>query len=440
MTKYIILLGYLVVPLFSLCQTVWSLDDCINYAMEHNLTIQSSKLKNEEQAVSLKMAKNEKIPAITGSLSPNMYFGRGPSRTGVYTDNNQASVNMGISVNMTLFSGGRLRREVKAGTLNLLASFEDTKSQMLNMKIQIIALYMQLLFDKEVRNIAQEQVDVSRQQLDKVKILATVDRATRIDIAERESMLANDKLQLSESLHNLALSRMELRQQLYLDDSCSFDVIAPLSDNVEQQFKLFPIFYYNNDRLINIPHIKAAQYRLESGQESILMAKSMLLPRISLVAGYANSYYYSYVDGYNNRAFADQLRNNGNEYIGLNINIPIFSGFNQRNQIKLAKINVKNLEIQRKEAIQSMKNEITEAYLNVQAALEKYTCSKESIKYATELFSSEETKYNLGESTFFDYNEAKKNLLSTQTEFLQAKYEYVFRIHLLNIYAEYVQE
>ena len=435
MKKINILIFLFLVPAIASGQTVWSLEDCIAYAITHNLSIQKSQTSIQEQQTRLKMAKNERLPNVSGSLSPNMYFGRGPSRDGTYIDNNQASVNAGISLNMLVFNGGRVWHDIAYNQLNLLASEQDTQSQIRNIKIQIIAQYMQVLFDKEICNVAEQQVKISEQQVEKAKLLLAADRNTTMDLTEKESLLANDRLHLSESKQNLALSRMELMQLLYLEDQEGFEVSAPLSDAVGQHFNAPLSVYLNEGTIEATPDILAAKYRLESSYKSIQASKAALFPSISLTAGYANSYYYSFVDGYNNKAFATQLRNNGNQYIGLNVSIPIFRGSSQSNQVKLARINTRNLEIQKKEITQTVKNDIEKAYLNVYTARDKYDCAKTSLKYAKEVFANEETKYNLGKSTFFNYNEAKKNFLSAQSTLLQAKYEYAFKITLLNVYA-----
>jgi outer membrane protein len=150
--------------------------------------------------------------------------------------------------------------------------------------------------------------------------------------------------------------------------------------------------------------------------------------------GYGTNYYHLYNTEYLNRTLSEQLKNNAGEYIGLNLSIPIFNRFSVRNQVKCARVNIENQQLILENTKKTLFKEIQTAYLNAVAAQEKYRASGQAIKATSESFNYAKERYETGKSTVFEFNEAKNRLVRSQSEEVQAKYDYIFRTKILDFY------
>ena len=184
------------------------------------------------------------------------------------------------------------------------------------------------------------------------------------------------------------------------------------------------------------PSIKAAQFRLESSLKTLKIAKSQYYPTLNFDAGYSNSYYYNYnlEEGMKNVSFSNQVKNNGSEYLGLSLSIPIFNRFSVRNQVKQSRLNIEQQKLQLENAKQVLYKEIQQAYFNAVASEDKFKSAEKSVEASQIAFQHEETKYLNGKSTVLEYNNARLRLERSLSEEAQAKYDYIFRIKILDFY------
>ncbi len=158
------------------------------------------------------------------------------------------------------------------------------------------------------------------------------------------------------------------------------------------------------------------------------------MPTLGLGLGYSNGYYYNYSNKGYNAPFSDQIKNNGGQYISLNLNIPIFNRFATRNQVRSAKLNIENQQLILENVKKDLFKEIQTAYLNATAAQEKYLSSQKSVEASQESFRYAEERYQVGKSSVFEFNEARTRLFQSQSEQIQAKYEFIFRSKILDFY------
>ena len=237
--------------------------------------------------------------------------------------------------------------------------------------------------------------------------------------------------------NNLTLALLALSQALSRESAEDFDIEPPVTDSIspdaldriEQPAAIF-------ETAVSIrPMIRAEELRLESSARALQIAKAARYPQVVLSGGYSNSYFYSFVSGYNNVAFFNQLRNNGNEFIGLSVNIPIFNRMATRNQISSARIAIEAQQIVVSEARLALRKEIETAYYNVRTSFKKYTAAAQSVLSATEVFNYEENRVAAGRSNMYDYNDAKMRLEKAESNMLQAKYEFIFNRKILGFYA-----
>jgi outer membrane protein len=219
-----------------------------------------------------------------------------------------------------------------------------------------------------------------------------------------------------------------------LENETAFDIATPEVANTlaEHTGSVQPPLNIYNQAVSIKPVIKAQEYSIESAEKTLKIAQSGYLPSLNLSLGYGSNYFYMY--NYQNPAFSNQFRNNAGEYIGLSLSVPIFSRFAVRNQVRNAKVNIYNRQLELENTKKTLFKEIQTAYLNATAAQEKYNASDKAVKAASESFRYASTRYEVGKSSVFEFNEAKTKLVQSQSEQIQAKYDYIFRAKILDFY------
>lgn len=428
----------------SFAQKQWTLEECIQYAIEHNISIQQMELQKENAAIDVNTSEMSRLPNLNSGINQNWSFGRTPLESGLYENQSQSNTSFSISSSIPIFTGFRIPNEIERNKLELKAATEDLERAKEDLALNIASLFLQVLFNKELLIVNEEQLVLSKEQVIKTQSLVEVGKVPKSQLYDIEAQVANDEVSVIQAQNNLKLSLLDLAQSLELEDTESFDVLLPQIDNVVSEFLgsiKRPEVIYNN-ALEYKPVIKSQEYKIESAEKNLKIAQSGYLPTLSLNMGYGTSYFYSYdwkgltdKDGnLLNKPFGNQLKNNSNEYIGLSLNIPIFNRFSVRNQVKAARLNINNQQLSLENTKKTLFKEIQTAYLNATAAQEKYHASGRAVKATSESFNYARERYEVGKSSVFEFNEAKTKLVKSQSEEIQAKYDYIFRAKILDFY------
>ncbi len=421
-------------------QKAWSLEDCINYAWENNLTIRSNALNTESQKIRLEQAKNRRLPNLNASIGVPLNYGLAPTAFGTNEGSGEftTSISGNIGSSVTLFSGFQIKNDILAQGFNLQASIEDLKKAKESMAVTIASSYLQVLFNKEMQIISEEQVKLSEDLLERSKIQAEYGKIPEGQVYEAKSQLSKDKQSATESLNTLKLSLLDLSQTLELKDWSNFDIVVP-AINLQSLSLLIPsaddVYSY---AVSNKPEVKASEYRLKSSEKNLEVSKGGLYPTVSLNASYGNGYYPSskIIDslGVHKIPFNTQLRNNYSAGLSLSVSIPIFNKFDTKNSIRQSTIELENAKITLENSKKTLYKEIQQAWFNAKAAQEKYQSSADVVLNSVEAFRFSEEKYNNGKSTVYEYNQAKLNLANAKSNQLQAKYNLLFCIKILDFY------
>jgi outer membrane protein len=415
---------------------LWSLEDCIRYAAEHNISIQQLQIQKSSAEIDLNTSKMSRLPDLNASLGQNWNFGRTQIQSGLYENQTQSNTNFSISTSIPLFMGFRLSNEVAKNRLELEAATQNLEKAKENLALNVASLFLQVLFNKEILKINEEQLALSQLQVERTKVLVEEGKVPISQLYDIEAQVANDQVILVQAKNNLKLSLLDLAQNLELEQNTNFDIYAPEMDNVVKEYVNIthsPATIFDN-AIQNKPVIKEQELRLESSKRMMKIAKSGYYPNLSLSLGFGTNYFYLYTGGLLNNPFADQIRNNASEYIGLNLNIPIFNRLSTRNQVRSAKFNIENQQLILDNTKKTLYKEIEVAYLNATAAHEKYQASSIAIKATSEAFQYAKDRYETGKSSVFEFNEAKTKLVKSQSEEVQAKYDYIFRMKILDFY------
>ena len=407
----------------------WSLDRCIDYAVEHNITIKLRDIERVSSQQSITDAKSRYLPSVNANAGQSWNIGRGLTAQNTYADRNTSNFQWGASLNLPVFSGLATTRQVALAKANLATVIQQYEAAKEDVTLNVISAYLQVLYSQELHEVALGQVELSRFELTRRQTLLDAGKIPEIDMLEAKSQLAQDELNAAQTANDIRLAIVDLVQLLELDDIDNFDV-EPLKDNdmilISPDEAYTAALQYNHS-------IRAARYNIEASDKNISLAKTGYIPTLSFNAGIGSSYYK--VTGYENEGFAHQMKNNYSTYFGFSLNIPVFDAFSTRNSVKRAKVQKINAQLQYDQAEQELYKAIQQAYYRADGAAKKLKASLVAEEAAGKAFEAMQEKYNLGKATPSEYEQAKTKALSTTAERIQAQYEKVLRTRILTFYS-----
>lgn len=431
MKKYIILTVSAILTASGIqAQQLWNLQQCIEHALAHNLSIKQKEATRDQSAVEVNTAQWSRMPNLNGNIGQSFNFGRAIQADNTYGNRNTRNTNFSIGTNIPLFTGMQIPNNIALSKLNLKAAIEDLKKAQEDISIQVASYYLQVLFNKELVKVARNQVLLSKEQLQRKVAFFKNGKASEAEVYEAKSRLAQDEYSAVQAENNHQLALLDLSQLLELSSPDNFDIAYPDSIPVTSTLSVPDDVYAN--ALLNKPSIKAAQYRLEGAGKSIRIAQSGLYPQLSFGAGISTNYYS--ITGIENAAFGSQWHQNMNKYLQLSLSIPLFNRFETRNRIKSARIQRNALAWQLEEAKKTLYKEIQQAYYNALAAESQYRSSETAASSAEASFRLMSEKYANGKATATEYNEMRTNWMKALSEQIQARYDYLFRSKILEFY------
>jgi len=417
-------------------QQKWSLEDCINYAWKNNITIKSKALNAESQQINYEKSKNQRLPDLNADISSPLNYGLAVNSQNVNTGGGAFSTNVtaGLASSVTLFSGFQIKNTIAAQSFNWQASQEELKKARESMAVSIASAYLQVLYNKELKQIALEQVGLSQSLVDRSVTMATYGKIPEGQVYEVKAQLSKDNLSAVESQSTLSLSLLDLSQLLDLQDWSGFDIVIPAIDVPNLNNSLQPAEEIYNIAVSTKSTVKASEYRLKSSEKNLEVSKGAVYPRLSLRASYRNGYFPSERDTLGRVPFGTQLQNHYSAGMSLSLSIPIFNRFDTKNNIRLSKIDLENAKLDLENNKKTLYKEIQQAWFNASKATIQYTSSADVVVNSEEAFRFAEEKYNNGKATLYEYNQAKINLASAKSSQLQAKYNLLFCIKILDFY------
>ena len=413
-------------------QEIWDLKRCIDYAIEHNLSIKQQEDIQQQNEIEVSTAKWNRLPNLNGGVSHSFNFGRSIQADNTYKSLNTQNTGLNLSTSVPLFTGMQLTNNIALAKLNLKAAVEDLNKAKEDISIQVTSNYLQVLFNKELSKIAHEQVMLSKEILSQKEAFFTNKKISKADLYEAKSRVAQDELSAVQAENNYKLSLLDLSQLLELPNPDEFEIVVPETDTlVNADILMSPVDIYAEAIAVK-PAVKAAQYRLEGAQKNIRIAQSAYYPQLSLSAGLSTNYYN--VSGRENGHFGAQLRDNFSQYIGFSLSVPIFNRFATRNRVRNARIQQHSFNLQLEEVKKILYKEIQQAYYNAINASTQYASSRTANQAAQLSFNLMKEKYIVGKANSTEYNEARTIWMKAISDFIQAKYDYLFRCKILDFY------
>ena len=409
----------------------WSLERCIEYAKEHNLQIKQNQLSVQQAQNNILQSKMDFLPSVDASASHNMSWGRSVNMQTLEIIQNKLSQSSSFSASAseTIFSGLAKINTLKSNKVQLQISEQQVEKLKNDITIQITRAYLQVLLSQELEKTAKENLESIAQQVEKSRQLVDAGSQAYSTLLEMKAQYANEASTLVDAQNNVRTNLLTLTQLLDLHpaDAANLAVVKPgesadtLYSGEEMKKK--------KKKALALPQIKAAELALDKSRLDLKVQQARLYPSLSASVGYGTFF----TDGQNG-AFFPQLDKNKQHSLGFSLNFPIFNGLGYRTNVKNAKLAVENSRIDLEIQKQNLYKDVQTAYNEEYSALQKVKAAKVTLESTKESFTYTENKFNVGALSGTDYRVAKSNLFKAQSDFLQAKYQYLFESKILDFY------
>jgi outer membrane protein len=416
-------------------QKAWSIRECCDYAIEHNISIKQQVNQCRQQEIQLSNAKNSRLPDVSGSVGQNFSFGRGLTSENTYTNTNTSSTSFQLGASLPIFTGFEIPNQIKLSKLNLEAATADLEKAKNDIRMQVAQAYVQILYDMEIADVACRQISIDSAQVARLQAFVNNGKASEAELSQQKATLANSRLTATQAENNLKLAILSLTQLLELPSPDGFTIVRPTLAELDNLVKLdnatTPDQVYAEAIGVK-PEILSQQLKLRGAEHSIKIAQAGHYPTLSLSGGLGTNYYTT--SGFKADGFGKQLENNFSQYIGLNLNVPIFNRFQTRNRVRTARIDQETQQLQLDNTKKTLYKEIQQVYYNALNAQTKTQSSAEAVQSSKDAFELMQAKYENGKSTITEFNEAKNNYLKSESDLVQARYENLYQHALLEFY------
>jgi outer membrane protein len=420
-------------------QKLWTLEDCIGYALENNISLKRRELQSENARQNYNQSRISVLPSIGAGASHYINSGRALNTDTYQWENREFEQgNLGIQSQVNLFSGLQEYNNIRQQRYLLLSTLEEVERAMNDISLRIANAFFQILLDMELVEIYTSQLETSSLELESARVNFELGNASRGKVLEIESQVATNEFQLTHARNNLSTSYLTLAQMMQLDPGQDFQIHRPEKLDIDEAAIINNVDYIYGEAENILPQFRIAEYYLKSRERALAVSRGMQSPRLSMSA----LFYSRYSEGARNPmtgvsegyTYSDQIRDNQYRQLGISLYIPIFSGWSVRNRIGASKISVLDAQYQLDETRQILYSEIHLMHNNAISAFNRFNSASKAVDAAEEAFGYAQQQFRLGLINFVDFQLAQSNLFRAQSNMAQAKYEYYLRSMILDFY------
>ncbi len=411
----------------------WTLNECIDYALENNISIKQSQLDLELSEINKKDAVGDFFPSLNGSISQSWSVGLSDDPlTGSRINSTTRNLSGGISSGIDIYTGLRKINQLHLTNLQLLAAQYQLDDMKDDISIFVANSFLQILFNKEQVKVLEGQRDISQQELDRTNELVEAGSLPRGDLLEIQATLATQEQQIVNAQNALLISKIQLAQVLLLDDYSNFDIVDELN-----YVPTNTILEESPDAIIEKAKetrydIKIAEANKAIAEDNLKLARGAYQP--SLRGSYSFGSNYFTADIFDTPDFETQLTDNRSHNFSINLSIPIFNGFAVRNNVNRNKVNLERSKYQLEQASLDLETAVYQAYNDAKGALKAYEAAQKTEIAREEAFKYSKERYDVGLLNAFDFNQSKNRFDAAQSEVVRTKYDYIFKIKILEFY------
>lgn len=445
---------------------VWSLDSCIAYAYQNNLAVKISEQNIKLSEINETTAWGGMLPTLNAQGGHGYNWGqRIDPFTNQFASSRIQSNNFGIATGVNIFGGFQQYNTWRQAEVNTEISKKDFEKARNDMALNIASAYLNILLNREFMQIAERTLQATSVQVQRIEKLVTAGQLAQGNLNDMRAQQASDNANYVSTVNNYKLSKLALMQLLQLDmrKSDSFDIVYPNLEPEEDNALLSSPSVAVESALNNFPEIKSAQLKVVSADFNKKIARGAYSPSLSASFSYGTGYSgaamvttgagtqmfipIGVVYGteipvvtsqtiyeYKVKPFGDQLNDNINRSLFFTLNVPLFNGFNTRAANKRAEINVLTAELQLEQSKQQLEQTIYQAHADAVASLATYQSSETSVEASQKSFDWIKTRFEAGAANNVEYNDALIRLQNAQATLSRSKYEYIFKLKVLEFY------
>ena len=429
----------LTVPSATWAQQAWTLDDCLSYAKEHNITLQKARLQKQSAEEDVKNARAALLPSMSASTNQSVGYRPWQDNGTTTVTNGQVNTkvdksyyngNYGLNASWTVWNGNRNRNTLKQNKLTAEQAEANAEVTANSIQEQIAQLYVQIQYLREAVKVSEQSLETSKKNEERGRAMVEVGKMSKADLAQLTAQRASDEYVIIESRANIAKCRLQLKQLLEIDGTQEFDVaVDDVTD--EQALATIPgLQTVYTQALTSRPEIRSSELAVKSSELSIKMAKAGWLPTLNMTGGFGTS-----TNSLSNNTWGKQLKTNFDASAGLSVSIPIFDQRQTKTSVKKARIQreqaLLDMQDTQKQLYQTIENYWLDAETN-QAKLRSAIATEESEQQSYDLL---QEQFNLGLKNIVELMTGKDHLLTAQQNRLQSKYLAVLALQMLKFYS-----
>jgi outer membrane protein len=441
----------------------WTLQECVTYAQIHNISVQQQQLNVKMSQAQLLASKGNFLPNLNAGVSHTYQYGRTVDRyTNTFANSQVLSENFYVSSSLTLFSGMQNYNTLKQSQYSLEANRFQVLQTQYDIGMNVASAYLNILYSQDQLTLATQQADLTQGQVDRMQKLVTAGAQSQGTLLQLQSQLANEQVNVVTAQSSVTMAYLSLTQLMNFDSTAGFTIVRPVLEVPNENIlNVTPDQIYQT-AISTQPGIKKAQLDFMSADKGVAIAQGAYSPSVTLQGSLGTGYsglakdvssstltgadtigfttggdyvlIPSYSTTFVTTPYADQFNENFNKSIGVQINIPIFNRFQVNSSVARAKIQRESAQLNIDLSEQQLHKNISQAYTDAQGAFLKYQATQKAVDAAKEAFAYTENKFNLGGSNSIEYNTAKNNLAIAESNLVQSKYDYIFRVKVLDYY------
>jgi outer membrane protein len=413
-----------------------TLPQAIDRMLKNNLNIKQGGLNVAAADVNLRQSKAALLPSLNASANNDISFGRGLDQTSFQIVDQklfQSSGSLGASV--PLFGGGARVNQIKQNKVLLAANQSNLDKVKNDLVLDVVISYMDVVYNEDLLKVSKDQLLVAEQTLKRENALLDAGNKTLADVSQAKAQVATAELNVTNAQNDLTISYLTLSQLMEMGtDANTFKVVAPTVEEIAIARTDHQVKDVYESALKTFPDVKLAALNSEAAEKGIDVAKGSLYPSVSLNAGLGSSYSYIFNDLNPQDRFSRQIGDRFNQYIGLTLQIPIFNGLTAKSNVKRAQIDYQGYKIQEQLTKNNLNKVIAQAVADLKAAESRYVSTQNTYNAQKDAFNVIEQRYNVGLVNSLDYNTSITNRNKAEIDFIQAKYDLLFRAKVIDYY------
>lgn len=421
-------------------QEVITIQQAVERMLQNNLNIKQSSLNVLTAETYLQQSKADLLPTLNAGLDNSFNFGRSlnPATNQLVTQN-FFSGNGNVTTSVDLFGGFAKVNQIKQNKLLLEAGYSTLEKTKNDLILQVVTSYFQVVFNEDLLKASNQQLLVAQQTLTRETALLDAGNKTVADVSQAKAQVATAELNVTNAQNQLTISYLTLSQLMEMRSDSGYKVVAPTIQEVARAQTNYNVNEVFNTSVNNYPDIKLARLNREAAEKGVAVAKGRLFPTISLGGGVGTRYSYDLATqgtqfSVPNAHLFDQINNNFYQNVGISLRIPVFNGLSAKSNVKRAKISYQGYIIQEQLTKNNLNKVIAQAVADLRAADSRYSSTLNTFNAQKDAFTVIEERYNVGLVNSLDYNTARTNMNRAEIDFIQAKYDLLFRSKVIDYY------